>query len=175
MKLNNKDAKRKYGLKSWISYGPSSYGYWQGIGWAYVFYIDGYKVTKNVYNNGSESYDVIGKNITEKITLKTFDMDEVSRINEELRLDLVSDIMNSDLTRVKKIMTENKKGFMHFMNYKMNEEGLDKGLAFGEVVRDFYSDSFSYFEDEKPIIKIMIMYGYEFTNMKDARKTIINK
>jgi hypothetical protein len=173
MTLNNKNSIRKFGLTDTVSgYGSSSLYYTVGIGWGYVFNVEGYRVVKNVYSKRATEYVVSGKNITEKVTLKTFDMNEINRINEGLRLELVSDIMSSDLTRVKGIMTKNKKGFMHFMDYKMNEEGLEKGLAFGEVVRDFYNNDFIYSEDEKAIIKVMIMYGYEFTNMKDARKII---
>lgn len=172
MKLNNKEAKRKYGLTQFVDgAGMSTAGYTRGIGWAYVFDVDGYKVVKNVYFDGRKDFIVSGKNITESVTLNVLDMIEVEKINEKLRVELLSEIMKSDLTRVKKIMTINKKGFTFFME-GLIKKGLSKDLSFGNVVRDYYSDDFDYCTDTKAIIKVMVKYGYNFTNMLETDKLI---
>jgi hypothetical protein len=171
MTLNNKNAKKKYGLTNFISYGPSSYGYHQNSGWAYVFDINEYKVVKNVYKNGKIEYVISGKNITEAIRTDVLNMLEIEKTNEKLRLNILSNIMKSDLTRVKNIMTKNKKGFIYFMENYISK-GLTKDLAFASVIKDFYNDEFNYHEDTNAIIKIMVKYGYNFTNMKEANKLI---
>ena len=172
MILINKEAKKVYGLTQFVGgAGMSTAGYKRGIGWAYVFDVDGYKVTKNVYQGGNESYQISGKNITEFISMDVLDMSEVEKINEKLRVDLLSDIMISDLTRVKNIMTNNKDGFTFFMNNLIGK-GLSKDLAFANVVKDYYSKSFQYSTDTFSIIKVMVRYGYNFTNMIEANKLI---
>lgn len=167
MKLNNKESKRKYGLTQFVSgAGMSTSGYTRGIGWAYVFDLDEYEVIKNVYNDGFENYIISGKNITESVTLNFFDMIEVEKINEKLRVELLSEIMTSDLTRVKKIMTINKEGFTFFMK-NLIDKGISKDIAFANVCRDYYNKNFIY-SDIKAIIKVMVKYGYNFTSMKDV-------
>jgi hypothetical protein len=172
MKLNNKDAKRKFGLTETVtSTGFNASYYKKDSGDAYVFDIDGYKVVKNVYYSGKVDYVVSGKNITEATRTDVLDMLEIENTNEKLRLDILSNIMNTDLTRVKDIMTKNKKGFIYFMEHLISE-GLTKDLAFASVIKDFYADEFNYHEDTNAIIKIMVKYGYEFTSIKEANKLI---
>ena len=172
MTLNNKNAKRKFGLTETItSTGINSSYRKKDCGDAYVFDVEGYKVVKNVYFNGTINYVVSGKNIIDAITFSDLNMLEIEKINEKLRLSILSKIMESDLTRVKKVMNENKKGFIFFMEHLMNE-GTSKDLAFGEVVRDYYSDSFDYYTDTNAIVKVMIKYGYKFTSMAEVNKLI---
>ena len=169
MKLSNKNATRTYGLTQFVGgAGMSTAGYKRGIGWAYVFTVNGYKVTKNVFDGGNESYNISGKNIVNCISMDVLNMLEVEKINENLRVELLSTIMNADLTRVKKIMTDNKKGF----TYLMENVGGSKGLAFASVLKDYYSNKFYFTIDTNAIIKVMVKYGYEFTTMADANKLI---
>jgi uncharacterized membrane protein len=170
--LNNKNAKRQYGLTETVtSTGLNSSYYKKGAGFAYVFDVDGFKVVKNVYYSGKVNYIVSGKNIAEDVYLDVLDMSKIKKINEKLRLNIISDIMSSDLTRVKKIMTENKEGFTFFMETLINK-GLSKDLAFASVVKDYYSNHFHHPIDTKAIIKVMIKYGYKFTSMAEADKLI---
>tara|TARA_R110000796_G_scaffold187080_1_gene303978 strand:+ start:125 stop:634 length:510 start_codon:yes stop_codon:yes gene_type:complete len=168
MTLSNKNATKTYGLTTFVGGNMGTSGYRQGVGKAFVFDIDGYKVVKQVYYSGSESYQVSGKNILEYISMDVLDMSLVEAINESLRVELLSTIMNSDLTRVKKIMTDNKKGF----TYLMDDIGGSKDLSFASVVQDYYSHLFEYIIDTNPIIKVMVKYGYEFTTMAEANKLI---
>ena len=85
----------------------------QGIGKAFVFNVDGYKVVKQVFCDGEEQYQVSGNNILEYITIDTLDMSFVEATNEALRVEILSTIMDADLTRVKKIMTDNKNIKLH--------------------------------------------------------------
>tara|TARA_R110000850_G_scaffold198381_1_gene324635 strand:- start:128 stop:646 length:519 start_codon:yes stop_codon:yes gene_type:complete len=171
MTLINKEAKRVYGLTTFVGGTMGTAGYKQSAGWAYVFSVDGYKIIKNVFNGGFESYQISGKNITEFISMDVLSMSEVDIINEKLRVDLLSDIMISDLTRVKNIMTTNKDGFTFFMKGLIGK-GLSKDIAFANVVKDYYSDKFYFTIDTNSIIKVMVKYGYEFTTMADANKLI---
>jgi hypothetical protein len=172
MTLLNKEAKKVYGLTTFVGgAGMSTAGYKRGTGWAYVFNVDGYKVVKNVFFDGCETYYISGKNIIDKIFMNVLDMSEVEAINENLRVKVLSNIMDSDLMRVKKIMNTNKKGFMFFMN-NLISKGFSKDLAFANVVKDYYSKNFQYSMDTKSIIKVMIKYGYEFTSMIEANKLI---
>ena len=172
MILSNKDAKKKYGLTTFVhGAGLSTVGYTRGIGWGYVFDLDGYKVVKKVFNDGSETYDVSGKNIIDTISMDVLNMIEVEKINEKLRVDLISNIMSCDLTIVKKIMSDNQKGFVFFMD-NLISEGLSKDLAFANTVKDYYSNIFDYRTQTNAIIKVMIKYGYNFTSMEEANKLI---
>lgn len=177
MILLNKDAKKKYGLTQTVTdYGFSTSYYKRGVGWAYVFDVDGYKVTKNVFNDGYTTYDVSGKNISKPpFKMSVLNMDEVKKENEKLRLEILTEIMSSDLTDVKKAMIKNKKGFTFFMN-NLIEKGVPKGIAFGNVVRDYYNDynSFCSHKGRLAVIKIMVMYGYTFTNMKEAMQQVVD-
>ena len=168
MKLSNKNATKTYGLTTFIGGNMGTSGYKQGVGKAFVFNVDGYKVVKQVYYNGSESYQVTGKNIVDYISMDILDMSKVELVNENLRVELLSTIMNADLTRVKKIMTDNKKGF----TYLMETVGGSKDLSFASVVQDYYSHKFDFASDTNSIIKVMVKYGYEFTTMADANKLI---
>tara|TARA_R110000796_G_scaffold159580_1_gene276414 strand:+ start:178 stop:690 length:513 start_codon:yes stop_codon:yes gene_type:complete len=169
MKLSNKEAKKVYGLTQFVGgAGMSTAGYTRGIGWAYVFDVNGYKVTKNVFDGGYESYSIIGKNIVDCISMDVLNMSDVEKINEKLRVKLLSTIMNADLTSVIKIMADNKKGFTYFMN----NVGGSKDLSFASVVQDYYSHKFNFVKDTNAIIKVMIKYGYEFTTMANANKLI---
>ena len=168
MTLSNKNALRTYGLTTFVGGNMGTSGYMQGIGKAFVFNVDGYKVVKQVFCTGEEQYQVSGNNILEYITIDTLDMSFVEATNEALRVEILSTIMDADLTRVKKIMTNNKKGF----TYLMGVVGGSKDLCFASVVQDYYSDRFDYMYDTKAIIKVMIKYGYEFTTMADANKLI---
>lgn len=168
MKLSNKNATRTYGLTTFIGGVMGTSGYTQGIGKAFVFDVDGYKVVKQVFFNGSESYQVSGKNIIESISMDVLDMSEVELVNEKLRVKLLSNIMNTDLTRVKSIMNDYKKGFIHFME----KVGGSKDLAFASVLKDYYSQEFDFSMDTNAIIKVMVKYGYEFTTMDNANKLI---
>ena len=168
MTLSNKNAIRTYGLTTFIGGNMGTSGYMQGIGKAFVFNVDGYKVVKQVFCDGEEQYQVSGNNILECITIDTLDMSFVEATNEALRVEILSTIMDADLTRVKKIMTDNKKGF----TYLMGVVGGSKDLCFASVVQDYYSDRFAFEYDTKAIIKVMIKYGYEFTTMAEANKLI---
>tara|TARA_R110001632_G_C11112955_1_gene392644 strand:+ start:44 stop:556 length:513 start_codon:yes stop_codon:yes gene_type:complete len=169
MKLSNKDAKKVYGLTQFVGgAGMSTVGYTRGIGWAYVFDVNGYKVTKNVFDGGYESYSIIGKNIFQNISMEVLDMSSVEATNESLRVELLSTIMDADLTRVIKVMTDNKKGF----TYLMGNIDSSKDLSFASVVQDYYSDKFDFTRDTNAIIKVMVKYGYEFTTMANANKLI---
>tara|TARA_R110000765_G_scaffold396244_1_gene490052 strand:- start:178 stop:687 length:510 start_codon:yes stop_codon:yes gene_type:complete len=168
MKLSNKNATKTYGLTTFVGGNMGTSGYTQGVGKAFVFDVDGYKVVKQVYYNGNESYQVSGKNILDYISMKVLDMSEVGLVNENLRVELLSTIMNADLTSVKKIMTDNKKGF----TYLMETVGGSKDLSFASVVQDYYSHKFDFARDTNSIIKVMVKYGYEFTTMADANKLI---
>tara|TARA_R110002153_G_C13065171_1_gene472627 strand:+ start:97 stop:609 length:513 start_codon:yes stop_codon:yes gene_type:complete len=169
MILSNKEAKKVYGLTQFVGgAGMSTAGYTRGIGWAYVFDVNGYKVTKNVFDGGYESYSIIGKNIVDCISMDVLNMSDVEKINEKLRVELLSTIMNADLTSVIKIMADNKKGFTHFMNSVVGS----KDLSFASVVQDYYSHKFNFVKDTNAIIKVMIKYGYEFTTMANANKLI---
>ena len=168
MTLSNKNALRTYGLTTFIGGNMGTSGYTQGVGKAFVFNVDGYKVVKQVFYTGEEQYQVSGNNILEYITIDVLDMSFVEATNEALRIELLSNIMKADLARVKKIMTDNKKGF----TYLMGVVGGSKDLCFASVVQDYYSDRFCYMRDTDAIIKVMIKYGYEFTTMADANKLI---
>jgi len=168
MKLSNKNATKTYGLTTFVGGNMGTLGYTQGVGKAFVFDVDGYKVVKQVYYNGGESYQVSGKNILEYISMNVLDMSEVELVNENLRVELLSTIMNADLTSVKKIMTDNKKGF----TYLMENVGGSKDLSFASVVQDYYSRKFDFARDTNSIIKVMVKYGYEFTTMADVNKLI---
>jgi hypothetical protein len=169
MKLSNKDAKKVYGLTQFVGgAGLSTAGYTRGIGWAYVFDVNGYKVTKNVYDSGHESYSIIGKNILQNISMEVLDMSLVEATNESLRVELLSTIMDADLTRVIKVMTDNKEGFTFFMG----NIDSSKDLSFASVVKDYYSKNFHFPTDTNAIIKVMVKYGYEFTTMANANKLI---
>lgn len=172
MILSNKDAKKKYGLTTFVhGAGLSTSGYTRGIGWGYVFDVDGYKVVKKVFHDGNETYEISGKNIIDIISMDVLNMKEVEKINEKLRVELLSNIMSCDLTSVKKIMSDNKKGFIFFMD-NLISEGLSKDLAFANVVKDYYSNVFDYRTQTNAIIKVMVNYGYNFTSMKEANKLI---
>ena len=169
MTLSNKNAIRTYGLTTFIGGNMGQSGYTQGVGKAFVFNVDGYKVVKQVFYSGKEKYQVSGKNILEYITIQdTLDMSFVEATNEALRVEILSTIMDADLTRVKKIMTDNKKGF----TYLMDVVGGSKDLCFASVVQDYYSDRFAFEYDTNAIIKVMVKYGYEFTTMAEANKLI---
>ena len=168
MTLSNKNATKTYGLTTFVGGNMGTSGYTQGVGKAFVFDVDGYKVVKQVYYGGSESYQVSGKNILEYISIDVLDMSLVEATNESLRVKILSNIMKADLTRVKKIMTDNKKGF----TYLMETVGCSKDLSFASVLQDYYSHKFDFASDTKAIIKVMIKYGYEFTTMADANKLI---
>tara|TARA_R110000803_G_scaffold177784_1_gene240204 strand:- start:886 stop:1395 length:510 start_codon:yes stop_codon:yes gene_type:complete len=168
MTLSNKNATKTYGLTTFVGGNMGTSGYTQGVGKAFVFDVDGYKVVKQVYYTGNESYQVSGKNIIDYISMDVLDMSEVELVNENLRVELLSTIMNADLTNVKKIMTDNKKGF----TYLMEIVGGSKDLSFASVVQDYYSHKFDFMRDTNAIIKVMIKYGYEFTNMIEANKLI---
>tara|TARA_R110002124_G_C8614892_1_gene485737 strand:+ start:42 stop:551 length:510 start_codon:yes stop_codon:yes gene_type:complete len=168
MKLSNKNATRTYGLTTFVGGNMGTSGYTQGAGKAFVFDVDGYKVVKHVYYNGNESYRVSGKNILDYISMAVLDMSLVEATNESLRVELLSTIMNADLTSVKKIMTDNKKGF----TYLMETVGGSKDLSFASVVQDYYSHKFDFASDTNAIIKVMVKYGYEFTTIANANKLI---
>ena len=171
MKLLNKNSIKTYGLTQFIGGNMGTSGYRQGIGKAFVFHIDGYTVVKKTYYDRCTYYEVSGKNIIDYISMKVLDMSEVDLVNENLRVDLLSTIMNADLTRVKNIMTTNKKGFTLFME-NLTTENLSKDLSFASVIQDYYFHKFDFSIDTNAIIKVMIKYGYEFTNMLDANKLI---
>tara|TARA_B110000285_G_C14772421_1_gene444615 strand:+ start:76 stop:585 length:510 start_codon:yes stop_codon:yes gene_type:complete len=168
MTLSNKNAIRTYGLTTFIGGNMGTSGYTQGVGKAFVFNVDGYKVVKQVFYTGDEQFQVSGKNILDYITIDVLDMSYVEATNEALRVELLSTIMKADLSRVKKIMTDNKKGF----TYLMGVVGGSKDLCFASVVQDYYSDRFAFEYDTNAIIKVMVKYGYEFTTMADANKLI---
>ena len=168
MTLSNKNAIRTYGLTTFIGGNMGTSGYTQGVGKAFVFNVDGYKVVKQVFYTGDEQFQVSGKNILDYITIDVLDMSYVEATNEALRVELLSTIMKADLSRVKKIMTDNKKGF----TYLMGVVGGSKDLCFASVVQDYYSHKFDLIEDTDAIIKVMVKYGYEFTTMADANKLI---
>ena len=168
MTLSNKNAIRTYGLTTFIGGNMGTSGYTQGVGKAFVFNVDGYKVVKQVFYTGDEQFQVSGKNILDYITIDVLDMSYVEATNEALRVELLSTIMKADLSRVKKIMTDNKKGF----TYLMGVVGGSKDLCFASVVQDYYSHKFDFMRDTNAIIKVMIKYGYEFTNMIEANKLI---
>lgn len=168
MKLSNKNAVRTYGLTTFIGGNMGQSGYTSSEGKAFVFNVNGYEVIKKVYYSGRESYQVSGKNIIDYISMDVLDMSSVEGTNEALRVEILSTIMKADLTRVKKIMTDNKKGF----TYLMETVGGSKDLSFASVVKDYYSHKFEYRMDTNAIIKVMVKYGYEFTTMKDANKLI---
>lgn len=168
MKLSNKNATKTYGLTNFVGGNMGTSGYTQGVGKAFVFDVDGYKVVKQVYFGGGESYQVSGKNILNYISMDVLDMSLVEATNESLRVELLSTIMNADLTSVKKIMTDNKKGF----TYLMGNIDSSKDLSFASVVQDYYSHKFDFMRDTNAIIKVMVKYGYEFTTMKNANKLI---
>ena len=171
MTLSNKNAVKTYGLYKYIGGTMGTQGYKQASGKAFVFNIDGFEIVKSVFNSGSIKYSIVGKNITDPIFMNVLDLKKVAKINENLRLELLDTIMSSDLGRVKNIMTKNKKGFTYLMEGLMNK-GTSKALAFASVLKDYYSNEFSHPVDTNAIIKIMIKFGYEFTNMKDANKLI---
>ena len=168
MTLSNENATKTYGLTTYVGGNMGTSGYTQAIGKAYVFNVEGYKVVKQVFYTGEEQFQVSGKNILEYITIDVLDMSFVEATNEALRVERLSAIMGADLTRVKKIMTDNKKGF----TYLMGVVGGSKDLCFASVVQDYYSDRFCYMRDTDAIIKVMVKYGYEFTNMIEANKLI---
>ena len=171
MTLSNDNAIKTYGLTEYVGGNMGTSGYTQGVGKAYVFNVDGYKVVKNVSYCGYERYMVSGKNITDYISMEVLDMSEVESANEALRVELLSTIITTDLSKVVGVMTDNKKGFTLFMDNLMTE-GLSKDLAFASVVKDYYSHKFDYVRDTNAIIKVMVKYGYEFTNMIEANKLI---
>ena len=144
--------------------GTSSYKYKTGT--AYVYNIDGFNVVKEVYKN-SERFLIDGKNLEEIIITDKLDMNNVRYINEENRLKELDQIMLSDLSRVKKIMTENKEGFVYLMDHYKD---LNKAESFAGVVKDYYNNNFNYPTDTYSIIKVMVKYGYTFTTVKDAEK-----
>ena len=168
MKLSNKNAIKSYGLTTFIGGNMGTSGYTSSIGKGFVFNVDGYKVVKKVFYDGGESYNVSGKNIVDYISMKVLDMSEVELANENLRVELLSTIMDADLTNVKKIMTDNKKGF----TYLMELVGGSKELSFASVVKDYYYHKFDFARDTNSIIKIMVKYGYGFTTMENANKLI---
>lgn len=176
MTLLNENAQRTYGLTDYVGGTMGTSGYKQASGKAYVFNVEGYKVTKKVLFTGHVSYVVSGKNIldtyTTTISMEVLDMDKVKAINEGLRVELLSTIMDADLSKVKNIMTINKKGFLYFMNHVQSTKGLSKDLAFAHVIKNYYAEQFDYVRDTKAIIKVMVKYGYEFTNMAEANKLI---
>jgi hypothetical protein len=175
MTLSNENATKIYGLTTYVGGNMGASGYKQAIGRAYVFNVEGYKVIKKALYNGNVSYVVSGKNIldsyTTTISMEVLNMTTVNAINEGLRVELLSTIMNADLSKVVGVMTDNKKGFTLFMDNLMTE-GLSKDLAFASVVKDYYSHKFDYVIDTNAIIKVMVKYGYEFTNMIEANKLI---
>ena len=168
MKLSNKNATRTYGLTTFVGGNMGTSGYTSSEGKAFVFNVNGYEVVKKVFYNGSESYNVSGKNIVNYISMDVLDMSLVEATNESLRVELLSTIMNADLTRVKKIMTDNKKGFTCLME----TVGGSKDLSFASVVQDYYSNKFDFARDTNAIIKVMVKYGYEFTTIANANKLI---
>jgi hypothetical protein len=168
MTLSNKNAIRTYGLTTFIGGNMGTSGYMTSEGKAFVFNVDGYKVIKKVYYAGGERYEVSGKNLIDSISMDVLDMSSVEATNESLRVEILSTIMKADLSRVKKIMTDNKKGF----TYLMGVVGGSKDLCFASVVQDYYSHKFHFMSDTNAIIKVMVKYGYEFTTMADANKLI---
>ena len=147
-------------------------GYHQPVGRAYIFNVKGFKVTKNVFYSKAISYEISGKNIKDSISMESLDMNQVECINESSRLLLLSEIMSSDLRKVKDIMSANEKGFLYFMNHVQEKEKLSKDLAFASVVKDYYSHMFDYVNHTNAIIKVMIKYGYKLTSKKEAEKLI---
>ena len=168
MTLSNKNAIKTYGVTNYIGGNMGQSGYFQNIGKAFVFNVDGYEVIKHVFYTGEERFEISGKNILEYISMDVLDMSSVEAANEALRVETLSTIMDADLTRVKKIMTDNKKGF----TYLMDVVGGSKDLCFASVVQDYYSDRFDLSIDINAIIKVMVKYGYEFTTMAEADKLI---
>ena len=150
--------------------GTASYQY--VIGTAFVYSLDGFKITKRVFNKGGKDFLVEGNSIHESefLMLDTLDIDYINKVNEERRLLELNSIMDADLKRVIIFMKENEKGFKHFMNYFQTELNQNKSESFLNTVKDFYRDNFSLPYDTNSIIKIMIKYGYEFK----SRKEIIN-
>lgn len=178
MTLSNKNAIRTFGLINHVGGNMGTASYPVAVGKGYVFNVDGYKVIKEEFYNGRVSYVISGKNILESYNdtismVDVLDMNKVEAINDGLRAELLSNIMNSDLTRLVKFMTDNKKGFTFLMGNLMSE-GLSKDLAFASVVKDYYSHEFNYLRDTNSILKVMVKYGYKFTNMIEANKLIRN-
>jgi len=171
MILLNKNAKRTYGLTQIIGGNMGTQAHRSPVGKAFVFNVKGFKVVKNIFYTGFVSYEVSGKNIIDYISMKVLDMSFIEATNESLRVELLSTIMNADLTNVVNVMTTNKKGFALFMDNLMTE-GLSKDLAFASVVQDYYGYKFDFARDTNGIIKVMVKYGYKFTNMIEANKLI---
>ena len=176
--MKNTDAIKTFGLVDHVGGNMGTASYPTAVGKGYVFNVDGYKVIKNEFYNGKVSYVISGKNILESYNdtiymVDVLDMNKVKEINDVLKAGLLSNIMNSDLTRLVKFMSDNKKGFTFLMGNLMSE-GLSKDLAFASVVKDYYSHEFNYSRDTNSILKVMVKYGYEFTNMIEANKLIRN-
>jgi ribosome-binding ATPase YchF (GTP1/OBG family) len=142
-------------------------------GVAYVYNVEGFKVVKEVYNKYGGDYTrfiITGRNLKEFIDQSSLNMEEVRKENEKQRLIDLRDIMKSDITRIKSLMIENKKGFVYFMN-DAQKKGHSKAESFATVLRDFYSEFVNWnFRTEQSIIKIMVKYGYDYTTMEQARK-----
>lgn len=142
-------------------------------GTAYVYNVDGFEVVKEVYNKCGGGYTrflIKGRNLKEFISQSSLNMDEVRSENEKQRLIDIKDIMKSDVTRIKKIMTDNKDAFLYFMENEQ-KNGYNKAESFAIVLRDYFQNKIGFsLEIEKSIIKIMVKYGYEYSTIEEARK-----
>jgi hypothetical protein len=147
--------------------GTASYKYVMGT--AFVYTLNGFQITKRVFNKNGVDFLVEGNSIdkSDMLRLETLDLDYINTINEERRLLELNEILKSDLSRVIRIMKENEKGFKHFMNYFKNENGLNKSNSFLSTVKSFYKPQFTFSHDTNAIIKVMIKYGYEFKSRKE--------
>ena len=88
MTLSNKNAIKTYGVTNYIGGNMGQSGYFQNIGKAFVFNVDGYEVIKHVFYTGEERFEISGKNILEYISMDVLDMSLVEAINESLRVEL---------------------------------------------------------------------------------------
>lgn len=140
---------------------------------AFVYSSNGFEITKRVFFDGKIDYLVEGNSIIkeEKLNLSTLDFDNINKINEQRRLKELNVILNADLKKVIKVMTDNEEGFKYYLNY-YESQGLVKWESFLTIIKNFYIDSFYLSNDFNSIVKTMIKYGYKFESRKEAIRVI---
>jgi hypothetical protein len=170
---NTYKATDSYGLTTFSqSFGGANTAFWVD-GKAFVFNVNGFKIVKEVRKN-STKFLISGNNIKEQAVFNKLDIKNIDSLNETAKKNQLTEIMNTDITEIKKVMNNNKKAFIYFMKDNTSK-GMNKSEAFATTIKEFLSDKFNFnYETEKAIIKVMIKYGYEFTTTEEATKLFKN-
>ncbi len=86
----------------------------------------------------------------------------------EIRIQELSVIQSTDLTKAIQFMKENEFGFIKIIKHIQDTYTMSKPLAFLNAIKDYYKNNDFIFTIEV-MAKIMIKYGYDFKSLKEIR------